>query len=336
MNQMNRVVPIFFAADDRYAPCLSVAVRSIAAHASGDRDYRVHVLIDRMSRENMAMLMSLGTENLTISFVNVGDKLDGIGSMMHLRDYYTQATYYRFFIPELFPQYDKGLYLDCDIIALADVADLYDTALGTNLLAAAPEEIMAMVDVFGRYVEACLGIPRADYFSAGVLVMNLDRMRKVRIEQQFVDLLGRVRYRVTQDQDYLNVLCKNRVCLLDTTWNRTACPGADAGTPPKLVHFKINWKPWHYADVAFGGCFWAYAGETPYLSILQRMLSDYTDAERARDAGQYAALTELAASEIRTWQHTHRPESTGCAAGGSAIPCRGMSFRMGQPAARRS
>lgn len=301
----DRTIPIFFAADDNYAPCLAVAIRSLIAHASPDRSYGIFVLIDRMNPENMTLLCSLGTENVTIRFVNVGDRLDKLGSMMHLRDYYTKATYYRFFIPELFPQFDKGLYLDCDVIILDDVAGLYDTALGADLLAAAPEEIMSMVDVFGRYAEVCLGVPRADYFSAGVLLMNLAELRRVRIERQFSELLGRVRYRVTQDQDYLNVLCRGRVRLIDTTWNRTACPSAGYGPVPKLVHFKINWKPWHYEHVAFGDTFWTYAAETPYRDVLRGMLDAYTDAERARDAAQYEALCALAASEIRAQQNTH-------------------------------
>ena len=35
-------------------------------------------------------------------------------------------TYYRLFIPLILPQYEKVLYLDSDMIILADVADLYN------------------------------------------------------------------------------------------------------------------------------------------------------------------------------------------------------------------
>lgn len=295
-----RIVPIFFASDDRYAPCLAVAIRSMSQHMSPNYTYRVYVLIDKMSDENREKLTALQTDIMTIEFVNVSGKMDAIGSKMHLRDYYTKATYYRFFIPDLFPQYQKGLYLDCDIVVLGDISELYRTELGSDLCAAAPEEVMNKVDVFGRYVEVCLGVGREDYFSAGVLLMNLAEMRRCHIEQTFVDLLGKVKYRVTQDQDYLNVICRNRVRLLGYEWNRTACPGwGDDGPLPEIAHFKINWKPWHYTGVAFEEYFWAYAEETPYYETLRGMLNAYTEEERTRDAGQYVSLEALAASEIR-------------------------------------
>lgn len=295
-----KIIPIFFASDDRYAPCLAVAIRSLSEHASPSFTYRVYVLIDQLEEANKERLSSLQTKNLTIEFVNVSKKLDAIGGMMHLRDYYTKATYYRFFIPELFPQYQKGLYLDCDIVVLGDISELYRVELGSNLCAATPEEVMNKVDIFGRYVEVCLGVGREDYFSAGVLLMNLAEMRRCRIEQTFVDLLGKVKYRVTQDQDYLNVICRNRVRLLGYEWNQTACPGwGDEGALPEIAHFKINWKPWHYEGVAFEDYFWAYAEQTPFYPILRDMLASYTEEERQRDARQYVSLEALAASEIR-------------------------------------
>jgi 3-dehydroquinate synthase len=81
-------------------------------------------------------------ENVKIRFVNVEEKLKKICRKLHMRDYYTKATYYRFFIPELFPKYNKGLYLDCDIVLTADAAELYHTELGDNYIAAIPEEFI--------------------------------------------------------------------------------------------------------------------------------------------------------------------------------------------------
>lgn len=294
----NNIIPIFFACDDRYAPYLGVALRSLIDHASPRYTYRVYVLINTLSEDNRNNLQSMQNERTTVEFVNVRDKLDGLGSMLHLRDYYTQATYYRFFIPDLFPQYRKGLYLDCDILVLGDISRLWRVDLGLDLCAAIPEEVMAQVPVFGDYVEQVLGIPREEYFSAGILLMNLAEMRRCRLEEAFVDLLGRRTYRVTQDQDYLNVLRFNRVHLLGTEWNYTAFPDSDHGPLPEIVHFKINWKPWHYEGVAFESYFWSYAEETPYAALIHDTLNGYTEAERARDGRQYENLVSLAHREI--------------------------------------
>jgi lipopolysaccharide biosynthesis glycosyltransferase len=297
MNPQSPIIPIFFAVDDNYAPYLAVAMRSLIDNASPDYQYNIHILIDKLNEFNTSVLCGMATENVRVETVNVTNKLDSLGDMLHLRDYYTKTTYYRFFIPALFPQYERGLYLDCDIVVKGDISQLYNVALGDNILAAAPEEVMLMVDVFGTYVEAVLEVPRNEYFSAGILVMNLEKMRHVALEEQFVDILGRRTFRVTQDQDYLNVLCRGDFLMLDSGWNKTACYNAPVDTPVNIIHYKINWKPWHYKGVRFEEDFWHYAEMTPYADMLYAMRDSYSDAQIANDQLQYENLVAQAVSD---------------------------------------
>ena len=297
MQNTKPIIPIFFAVDDNYAPYLAVALRSLIDNASPDYQYNVHILIDKLGEANRDNLLAMACDNVSIDTVNVKAKLDALSDMLHLRDYYTQTTYYRFFIPALFPQYDRGIYLDCDIVVTGDVAELYNVPLGDNTLAAAPEEVMGMIDVFGTYVEAVLDIPRDEYFSAGILVMNLEKMRRVSLEEQFVELLGRRTFRVTQDQDYLNVLCRGDVLLIDTSWNKTACREAGEAASVNIVHYKINWKPWHYKGVRFEKEFWHYAEKTPYAPYLYNQREGYGKDKKANDARQYENLVALAVSD---------------------------------------
>ena len=297
MSPTNPIVPVFFAVDDNYAPYLAVAMRSLIDNASPDFQYNIHILIDNLSEQNAAILCGMATDNVQIETVNVKAKLDALSDMLHLRDYYTKTTYYRFFIPTLFPQYERGLYLDCDIVVKGDIAQLFSVPLGDRILAAAPEEVMLMVDVFGTYVEAVLDIPRHEYFSAGILGMNLEKMRRVSLEEQFVDILGRRTFRVTQDQDYLNVLCRDDFLVLDTGWNKTACYDVAVDTPVNIIHYKINWKPWHYKGVRFEDDFWYYAEKTPFADMLYTMRDNYSDAQIANDNRQYENLVALAIND---------------------------------------
>lgn len=292
------IIPLFFAVDDRYAPFLCVALRSIIEHAAPDCCYHVNILIEELSSRHMRRLAAFGCDNVVVEFINVGEKLDRLGgSRLHLRDYYTRATYYRFFVPDLFPQYDRGLYLDCDIVVLDDIANLYRIDLGDNLVAAAPEEVMERVDVFGTYVEEALRIPRHEYFSAGILLMNLAELRRFDIEGRFSRLLSFRKYRVTQDQDYLNLLCRGRVRIFDSSWNRTAFPDADTSEVPHIIHYKINWKPWHYRGISFENYFWHYARQTDAYEELLDMRDRFGEEDRAEEARQYDRLVELALQE---------------------------------------
>jgi lipopolysaccharide biosynthesis glycosyltransferase len=293
------LVPIFFATDDNYAPYLAVALRSLIDNSSAERDYRIHILSTGLNEYHESILLGMQTDNVSIGFVDVSEKMNSICSRLHLRDYYTGATYYRFFIPEMFPEYDRGLYLDCDIAISRDVAELYDCQLGTNLVGAIPDEVITDIDVFARYSEIVLNIPKDLYFNAGILVMNLDAMRKMNILRVFSDLLSKYTYRVAQDQDYLNVICRGRVKYIDKTWNKTPMPcNCNPNNIPAIAHYKINYKPWRYDDVIYGDVFWKYAARTPFYDSLMQMQAQYTPKEKARDAAQYEALVQLAKDEV--------------------------------------
>lgn len=300
-NTAKPVIPIFFSTDNNYAPFLGVAIQSIVENASRAYDYRIYVLTTDLSFSNRLRIRASATGLATVSFVNVGRELERVKDKLHIRDYYTSATYFRFFIAGMFPQYKKALYLDCDIVVNGDISELYNTELGNNLVGAVPEEVMLNVGVFGRYVDTVLEIPHREYFNAGVLVMNLDGFRRMDIESRFVKLLSERRFDVTQDQDYLNVLCYKNSVLIDVEWNKT--PFADEmfteGRTPKLVHYKINWKPWHYDGVVYGDLFWKYAERNIYGRAIRKILRSYTPEERLRDSLAYKNLYSLAESETR-------------------------------------
>ena len=50
---------------------------------------------------------------------------------------------------------------------------------------------------------------------AELLIMNLKQLRNVNFEEKFINLLSKYAFRVAQDQDYLNVICKNKVWYLN-------------------------------------------------------------------------------------------------------------------------
>ena len=118
-------IPICFATDDNYVPFLTVALASLLDNASKENFYNIYILTSNLSLENTNSIKKHETENSSIEFVSLSNELDKVQSMFHLRDYYSKETYYRIFIPNLFPQYEKVIYLDCDITVLGDISELY-------------------------------------------------------------------------------------------------------------------------------------------------------------------------------------------------------------------
>lgn len=291
-------IPIFFAVDDRYLPYLAVALRSLIDNASKEYNYKVFILIDELSKESRSVICEMCTDNFSAEFICVKECLASFSEKLHLRDYYTKATYYRFFIPEMFPCYDKGVYLDCDIVVSGDISRLYNTNLSNNIVAAVTDEVITDIPVFAAYSEKFLNIERRKYFNAGILVMNLKEMRRMNIIGCLTSLMKKRTFTVAQDQDYLNVICYDRVKYVDGSWNKTPFPYSDKKAVPNIAHYKINFKPWHYSGVMYEELFWKYAEKTPYYSSLLAERDGYTEENQARDNEQYENLKKLAMSEI--------------------------------------
>lgn len=284
MNKNNKIIPIIFAVDDNYAPYLSVTLTSLLENSSSEYFYKFYVLKSEISYINIKKLSVFNTKNSSIEFIDVADRLGKISGKLYLRDYYTNTTYFRFFIPAIFKEYDKVLYLDSDLVILKDISTFFNQDIGDNYVGAIQEEVMAKMDVFRRYVELGLDIPCESYFNAGILIMNLKKLREINVEYKFYELLNKFKFEVTQDQDYLNVICQHNSVLFDLGWNKTPIKnGSFNDKDLKIIHYKLSFKPWLYDNVMYQDYFWYYAEKTNYYSFIKNTRESYSPENKIND-----------------------------------------------------
>ena len=290
-------IPIFFAVDDTYIPFLAVSLQSLVDNSSDKNKYEIKILYTHVSKENMQKIKKYEKENIKIEFVDLSNNLQKVQGKLYTRNYFTSTTYYRLFIPELYPQYDKVLYIDSDVTILTDIAGLYNQEIGDNLVAAIPDGAVQTIEVFQEYVEKVIGvIDYNNYFNAGILLMNLKELRKYKFQEKFLYLLEKVKYEVAQDQDYLNRLCKGRVKLLDDLWNKMPIMGV-SDKKPNIIHFNLGFKPWHFDDIPYQEYFWEYAKKTEFYETIKEVRKNYTEEDKERDDSSSAKLIELAKKE---------------------------------------
>jgi lipopolysaccharide biosynthesis glycosyltransferase len=193
----------------------------------------------------------------TISFLEVPDEdVEGLP----VRGFTLKATWYRIFLPELLPDVDRMLYFDADLLVLDSLEPLWETDLTGHYLG-------AVTNVFEpQYVHrpAELGLAGTEvYFNAGVLLMNLDLMRRDgctrALKAYGIEHAHELQWR---DQDALNVVLGERRLALHPRWNcmnsvlifpwAADVFGAqavdEARRNPAIRHFEgpDDNKPWHY------------------------------------------------------------------------------------------
>lgn len=292
-------IPIFFACDEGFVKYTMVSMKSIMENADRSRKYHIYILHMGITEATQAKVLAMADEEFAIDFVDVTDKMRSIADNLPIRDYYSNTTYFRLFIPDMFPQYRKALYIDSDTIVVGNIAELYDHKLGKLYAGVCPDRVVAQTDILGDYVEKVLGVKRARYFNAGVMLMNCSQFRENHLLDEFLEMLHIYLFVVAQDQDYLNLICKNQVLYMEPKWNaqvfgELACPEEEVG----LFHFNMAAKPWHYEDCRLAEYFWKYAKMTADYDAIKEGLANYTDEQRRNDSVSGEKLIQLAVSEI--------------------------------------
>lgn len=282
------VIPVFFTIDEAYAPYLAVAANSLIRNASPRYDYRLIVLHQGLSQETMARLRQLERPYAKFRFVAIRQSFDQFSDHISDRlraDYFTLTIFFRLFIPDMFPEYDKAIYLDSDVVVTGDISALYETELGDRLLGACLDLSIHDIPELVTYITDAMGAGKERYFNSGVLLMNLRRLREVHLAERFLEVHKRWHFDcIAPDQDYLNALCMGQVLYLDPRWDTMPNRAKPEVAHPLLIHYNLFEKPWMYDGIQYAAVFWHYAMTSGYMDWLIEHKNTYSDLQKAEDS----------------------------------------------------
>jgi lipopolysaccharide biosynthesis glycosyltransferase len=250
------VLHVSCAADARYVPHTAAMLHSVLTEA-GFEEIRVHFLRGQgvTAEHARALTEMVSAHGGAISFLDVpGDRVAGLPTM----DEIGPPMWNRFFLTELLPDVERILYLDADTIVLDSLQALWETDLDGC-------HVGAVTNVFQEDhipLPARLGLEPRDYFNSGVLLMNLDLMRRDGSAAALFEYARANAERlVWPDQDVLNAVLGPTRRRLAPRWNCMTSvlrfPWAayvfsaeeleEARRRPAIRHFEgpsVN-KPWH-------------------------------------------------------------------------------------------
>ena len=300
IGKLTKVVPIFVTINNEYAPYAAAAIHSLFQHSNKKRYYRVIILHDGLNFANRVRFRNLVTDNCAIQFKKISNSLwlkavvKYVSKRKGMGDFFSKAVYfYRFFVPFLFPLYEKAVYIDSDTILRGDIGELFDKELGDNFVLAMPDPKVANIPEFRDYVEKNLAVPAEEYVNDGVMLMNLKKMRKERYLTQMVAMMKEYDADlVAPDQDYLNVIGRGSIGYIGSEWN--AEPTAEFDSSTKLVHFNLFNKPWHYKNVPGEKIFWNAARGTGFYGDLKRQQEAFDESKQKSDQEKVGALIRKA------------------------------------------
>lgn len=300
------MIPVFFTIDNSYVPFLAAALHSAIENSSPKRHYKAFILHEDVSEENQRRIRSLAKTHFEIAFLPMRSGLESITDRMSNRlrcDYFTLTIYFRLFIPAMFPEFDKAIYIDSDVVIPGDLAELYDLDLGDNYIGACPDHSIEDVEPLVRYTMEAVGMEKGQYINSGVLLMNLKALREKEFDKHFLNLLNTYHLDcIAPDQDYLNALCNGKILYLPECWDAMPNGNKPALHDAKIIHYNLFSKPWCYDGIQYGEEFWRYAQGSGYLPEAKACKDSYTPEQKESDSKCMALLVqrgaEIAASEL--------------------------------------
>ena len=284
---MNREIPIFFTIDNAYAPFLAVALNSAVKNSNADRKYKAIVLHQDLNDNNIKKLKALESDNFKIELTPMKANFEALDDRMSNRlrcDYFTLTIYFRLFIPAMFPEYDKGIYIDSDVVLTDDIAKLFDTDIGDNFIGACNDLSIADIPPLVAYTENAVGVKGKEYINSGVLLMNLKKMRECDFEGHFLNLLNTYHFdSIAPDQDYINAMCNGKIYYLDEVWDAMPNEAKPPIKDTKIIHYNLFSKPWCYDNIQYEEFFWKYAEDSGYLDEIKEYKAAYSNEQKKAD-----------------------------------------------------
>lgn len=165
----------------------------------------------------------------------------------------TRSTYYRLLLPSVLQEVDICLYVDADTLIVGDLGELFFQDMDCDYIAGVWD---VGIPVLGYSLEE---IPDMDsYVNAGVLLMNLKKMREDGIEDKCFAILPN-NYRF-HDQDILNIICYGHIKLIDDKYNYFS--HRLIGTAMPIVWHLIGWggcRPSQNKRAKLAKTWWSFA-----------------------------------------------------------------------------
>jgi len=200
-----------------YSVWIGTAMQSIIEHTKSKICF--HILIDdSVSELNKEWIMQVALQGKHKIYFHLIDKAV-FESCATQTGHFTIGTMFRIMLPEFLPDVSKIIYLDADILVNRDIKELWDTDITDFCIAAVPDMITT------KRISLPLPVIRNDvlaehYINAGVLYMNLDRIReRGNMRQDILNYLERDKKTQLPDQDAINVVYKDSMLWLDESWN---------------------------------------------------------------------------------------------------------------------
>lgn len=205
-----KIFPIVFTGDANYIKYISVTMASIMSNADKNVFYKFFILSDEVDEETQFLLKNWINKYSNFSLeIIIMNELSQKSFFVNSR--HGKGAYYLLYIPKIFRDYERVLYLDGDIIVNYDISEMLDMDFDDNIVMGVTDYVCDFVnsDMAGYkdyfYNTLKLKEPQK-YINSGVVLFNTKKIAKLGLEDEFINIIDIIKEPKHHDQCLLNCI----------------------------------------------------------------------------------------------------------------------------------
>jgi lipopolysaccharide biosynthesis glycosyltransferase len=267
---MTKTIPIFFTFNNDYVVPAAVAFSSLLEKAKDDIFYEMYIAHSDITEKNKMLLEKIIKKHnmSSVKFLDTKGFLidawkNGNFEGHNQKNQFTVDTIVRCFAASFFPDIDKIIYSDVDVVFMDDVSELIEIDLTDKYIAGVKNAFMKFDNNELSHLSEDNHLKLKDtYLAGGIWVMNLSQIRKDNLEKRMMEIISDDSIvKRWNDQDIMNIACNKKVNFLSLRYisypylqERINLPNftshysseelLESIEKPKILHF-AGIKPWN-------------------------------------------------------------------------------------------
>ena len=250
----NDCINVCLATDKNYLQHAGAVIASILKHAAPEDQLFFYILHENLNEQDLEKLRSLAVIK-PCAFKFIVPKLGNVPELK-AHKYISQAALFTLQLPNLLPDIDRLIYVDCDLVVVTSLGELWKTDIGDAIIGAVADYNSDLLEK-----QKSIGCEGFVYINSGAFIFNLALARKSNTVTAFLETAADLKERATLlDQDVINAAIKGKIFILPLKWNISTGyfkrkyemqhysdeEITEAVRYPGIVHFSGKKKPWSW------------------------------------------------------------------------------------------
>lgn len=265
-----KIIDIIIPSSDKYLPYVSALMVSALENINDNYRLSFHILTEDIKQETIRKneLLSRNYDfDIEYKYIDSSSNFELPFCIKTHID--SKIVYAKLIISSLFPQLDRAIILEGDMIVTGDLSELWNIDISNYAIAATKD----------AWYKCRPNFEKEPYFNTGMFYAHLTKWREMEFEKKVAETIPTIELRFP-DQDLFNAILRNSVMIIDWCWNSATCvyeswfnclnedEKKQMLENHKILHYIHQEKPWQSYTSRCCEYFWYYARLTPFYEKL--------------------------------------------------------------------